>query len=87
MNEAERVIRANADRIRDRIIAEIIEHHHQIIELAVQRSGPGSIGEIEYGDASFHKPPETLRRERFEEYSDAYFYAGVQFDLEDQFVT
>ena len=80
MTEAERVIRENADRIKYRIIAEILEHHDEIVELAVERAD--TIGIAEYEDKSFLKSATELRTERFEEHADAYFYCGVEIDLE-----
>jgi hypothetical protein len=78
VNDAERVIRQHAQSVMWQMIVELIEHFDDITQLAITRSGPGSIGEAEYGDASFHKPPTKLRTERFEEYADAVFYGCVE---------
>lgn len=79
MTEAERVIRERADRIRDKIVAEILAHHDEITELAVERAN--TIGEAEYEGRSFLKTGPELRVDRFEEYADAYFYCGVELDM------
>lgn len=81
MTDAERVITQHSDAVMWQMIGEIIEHFDEIRALALTRSGPGSIGEAEYGDASFRKPPTVLRRERFEEYADATFYGCVERDI------
>jgi len=81
MTEAERVIRENAERIKYRLIAEILEHHDELVELAVERAD--TIGILEYEDRSFRKSPAELFVDRKEEYADAYFYCGVELDQEE----
>jgi len=78
VTNAERVIREHAETIRDLILADITNAHSVLVELAVERAN--TIGAAEYGDASFHKTLQELTLDRYEEYADAYFYAGVAID-------
>jgi len=70
------LIRKNTHIAKNQMISEIHAHWNEIIELASERCQ--SIGAAEYGDASFHKTPSMLKRERFEEYADALFYFQVE---------
>lgn len=76
MTEAERIIRLHAAMSQTQLMADLLTHFEEITELAVQRVN--TVGEAEYGDASFHKTPAALRRELFEEYADALFYACLR---------
>lgn len=78
VNDAEAVIREHADHVRKHMVFEFLRRFDMLVELAVQRSGPGSPGEREHGDASFHKSKRELRWDRFEEYADAIFYACLE---------
>ena len=70
------LIRTDSHIAKLQMIAEIHAHWDEIQDLCVQRVE--GIGQQQYGDASFHKPPSLLRRERFEEYADALFYFQMQ---------
>lgn len=79
MTEAERVIRQHADAVLWTMLRELLEQFDEITQLAVERAD--TLGFAEYGDASFHKSPECLRTDRFEEYADALFYGSVERDI------
>jgi hypothetical protein len=70
------LIRTNNHIAKNQIVAEIHAHWNEIVDLCVERVE--GIGHAEYGDASFHKTPSMLKRERFEEYADALFYFQVE---------
>lgn len=76
MTNIDALVRAGAHLARNAIAAELHEHWSEIVDLAVERAE--GIGASEYGDASFHKSPSQLRRERFEEYADALFYYQLE---------
>lgn len=78
MSDAEAVIRKHADAAIYTMLCDLLAHATELVELAVERAT--SIGAAEYGDASFHKTPLELRRDRFEEHADAIFYASVELD-------
>lgn len=76
MTDIAKLIRGDSHIARLQMIAELSAHWDEIEALSVERAE--GIGQREYGDASFHKPPTILRRERFEEYADALFYFQMQ---------
>lgn len=78
MTSLDAIIRDCAHLARNAMMAEIHAHWDEIVELAVERSGPGSVGEREHGNTIFSKPPSMLRRDRFEEYADALVYFQVE---------
>ena len=76
MTNLDQIIRTDSHIARNAIAAEIHAHWNEIVDLCVERVE--GVGLHEHGDASFHKPPSMLRRERFEEYADALFYFQME---------
>lgn len=78
MTDLAALIRANSHLARLQMVAEIHAYWDEIEALAIERSGPGSVGEKEHGNSILHKTPSMLRTDRFQEYADALVYFQVE---------
>lgn len=72
-------IRAHAHEIRMEILRRLLDRDEwaRLVDLAIERSGPGSIGATEYGNRSYTKNDAELAHEGACEIADLIFYTHI----------
>lgn len=78
MTSGETIIRKHADQVLWIMIRELIEHHADLVTLAVDRYN--GTGAREHGDSITRKTPTELRTDRFEEHADAFVYGAHELE-------